>query len=223
MNDQNNPNQTDSFKQNDSSMPGGGPQFGLEEKEGWISRYGGSVVLPIIALLILAGGIYLYASQQSEKVAVLSEEETPLTIRDEIADLEQEILQDVGMGAAGDEIVISTQEDDGKVIIEKIIPEEKRQGGSIIETAAKGDGVTHLARRALKHYLESQPRPQNLTNEHRVFVEDYIKDKTSSQPLEVGEEVSFSEDLIAEAIDASLQLIPEQLENLEQYSALVAW
>ncbi|MBU4030594.1 hypothetical protein KJ756_00265, partial [Patescibacteria group bacterium] len=61
----------------------------------------------------------------------------------------------------------------------------------------------------------------NLTNEHKIYIEDYLKDQVGSRPLEVGEEITFSEDLIKEAIDASLELSPEQLKNLEKYSALV--
>jgi len=91
--------------------------------------------------------------------------------------------------------------------------------GTIIEKAVKGDGVTHLARRALKDYLKDNP--QELTNEHKIYIEDYLKDEIGSRPLKVDDEIAFSEDLIKEAIDASLQLTPEQLKNLEKYSALV--
>lgn len=192
------------FKQNDPSMPTGGPQFGLEENEGWISKYGGSVILPIIALLILAGGIYLYASQQSKEAESILEEEDISVIGDEFPDLED----------------IEEEEEEADIVV---VPEPQIKGGNIIEAAAAGEGVTHLARRALKHYLEEYPQQETLTNEHKIYIEDYLKDRTGSQMLEIGEEVSFSEDLIHEAIDASLSLTPNQLENLEQYSALVAW
>ena len=97
-----------------------------------------------------------------------------------------------------------------------------RPGGTpATRKAAVGDGVTHLARRALKSYLEDHS--QDLTNEHKIYIEDYLKDNIGSKSLEVGEEITFSEDLIKEAIDASLKLTPEQLQNLEQYSVLVAW
>lgn len=212
--------QPDSFQQNDPSMPsGGGPQFGLEEEEGWISKYGGSIILPIIALLILAGGIYLYASQQSEETGPLTEneEELPVIVSDELVEKEPfaELLEEA------EEPVVFLEEEDDQIVIEKIVPEPQHEGGRIIEAAAAGEGVTHLARRALKHYLENDPH--DMTNEHKVYIEDYLKDNTSSQALEVGEEVAFSEDLIREAIDASLRLTPNQLKNLEQYSALVAW
>jgi len=186
---------------------GGGPQFGLEDQNdqkerfrGWINKYGSSVILPIIALAILAGGIYLYTNQKNEQTSLLPKDNL---------DSEQEISQD--------------SQDSPETIetIENIIPQGRKQDNNIIETAASGDGVTHLARRALKDYLKDNS--PELTNEHKIYIEDYLKDKTGSKSLEVGEEITFSENLIEEAINASLELTPEQLKNLEKYSALVAW
>ncbi|MBU4082461.1 hypothetical protein KKB98_00730 [Patescibacteria group bacterium] len=177
-----------------------GPQFGMENQGGWgkrfrewLNRYGSSVILPVVALLILAGGIYLYANQKSEP-AIIQEEVN----QEEVVDLEEEF---------------TSKE------IEVIIPESRKESGSVIEKAVRGDSVTRLSRRALKSYTENNS--ENLTNEHKIYIEDYLKDQVGSRPLEVGEEITFSEDLIKEAIDASLELSPEQLKNLEKYSALV--
>lgn len=196
----------------------GGPRFGSTKKDssgegtrGWFNKYGSSVILPIIALLILAGGIYLYASQKSQEETILSfEEELTASLEEGIAGLTEEL--------AGQEEISQVIGDE---TIEVIIPEGRKEAGTIIEKAVKGDGVTHLARRALKDYL--QDNPQELTNEHRVYIEDYLKDNVGSRPLEVDEEIAFSEDLIKEAINASLQLTLEQLKVLEKYSALVVW
>ena len=191
---------------NRSSFPTGGPQFRIErnnKSREWISKYGSSVILPVIALLILAGGIYLYANQKGDSITPLLEENT--------ANMQGNITE---------QNVIVAQEEMG-TDDEKVIPEAIRENGTIVEKAIKGDGVTHLSRRALKDY--SKDNPQELTNEHKIYIEDYLKDNIGSRPLEIGEEVSFSEDLIKQAIDASLELTPEQLKNLEKYSALVAW
>ena len=202
--------QSDLFKtskENPQSPMMSGPQFGSEDifnkknriRE-WISEYSSSIILPIIALAILAGGIYLYTNQNSEQANLFPEDNLVNT---------QEQLS------------IDPVEKDIEEAIENIIPQGRKEGSSIVEKAAKGDGVTNLARRALKDYTTDNP--QELTNEHKIFIEDYIKDKTGSNPLEVGEEITFSENLIEEAINASLELTPEQLNDLEQYSILVAW
>ena len=58
------------------------------------------------------------------------------------------------------------------------------------------------------------------SDEHKIYIEDYLKDEIGSRPLEVDEEIAFSEDLIREAIEASLQLTPEQLEIREVNSSI---
>ena len=203
----------------------GGPQFGLENKggwgkktRGWINKYGSSVVLPIIALFILVGGIYLYTSQKAEVSLEEGLKQSPAAIQEKLADLTEKPISEQ------EQIVSLTEKETTKpkeIAIKEIVPETRKERGLIIEKAVPGDGVTHLARRALKNYL--QDNPQELTNEHKIYIEDYLKDQIGSQPLEIDEEVTFSEDLINEAINASLQLTPEQLKNLEKYSALVAW
>ena len=87
--------------------------------------------------------------------------------------------------------------------------------------AEEGEGITHLARMSLNDYLSETEMEINLTAEHKIFIEDYLKDKTGDRWLKPGEKVSFSEELIVEAINKALQLTPEQLQNLKQYSALV--
>lgn len=199
----------------------GGPQFGFARKDdsgggtrGWLNKYGSSVILPIIALLILAGGIYLYASQKNQEETILPfEEEMAAGLEEGITDLTEELT--------GQEEISQVTGETEEENIKLIVPEGRKEAGTIIEKAVKGNGTTHLARRALKDYLKDNP--QELTNEHKVYIEDYLKDNIGSRPLEIDEEIAFSEDLIKEAIDASLQLTPEQLKVLEKYSALVVW
>lgn len=93
---------------------------------------------------------------------------------------------------------------------------------SFVETATKGDGTTHLARRALMNYLEKTP-DSSLTGEHKVYIEDYLRKQLSHRgPLAVGQSAEFSKDMIRQAIDQSKQLNDKQLQNLKKYSNRVA-
>ena len=94
--------------------------------------------------------------------------------------------------------------------------------GMYEQTAQEGEGITHLARRAAKEYLDRTGQGKDLTAEHKVYIEDYLQKKTGDQWLSLGEKVSFSGDLIKEAADNSMQLTSEQLENLKQYSEQVS-
>jgi len=211
----------DNQPENRSQQPTSGPQFGTEQQKTagkvikeWFNRYGSSVILPIIALLILAGGIYFYASQRGQQEAL---------------PLEENPAGELSLNSLGEPVITeqpfaaeqSSQETGNNLIAGEIIPESRSEGDQIVVKAVEGDGVTNLARRALQDYLRESP--QDLSNEHKVYIEDYLKDKVGSRPLEIGEEIGFSNDLIREAVEASLQLDQNSLESLEKYSVLVAW
>lgn len=118
-------------------------------------------------------------------------------------------------------------QDDGESLPGKLTQEELQitlpsSARTYEQTAGPGEGITHLARRAAKEYLDRTGQGANLTTEHKVYIEDYIQNKTGEQWLGLGEKLSFSENLIKEAVEASLQLTNEQLENLKQYSAQIS-
>lgn len=110
-------------------------------------------------------------------------------------------------------------------------PEEvlKKEGIEIVlpqpkvyeQIAQPGDGITHLARKALKEYLAEKGQGLNLTPEHKIYIEDYMQKKTGDFWLQVGQKITFSQELIEEAIQKAQNLTPEQLQNLTQYSQLV--
>ena len=94
------------------------------------------------------------------------------------------------------------------------------------EVAEKGDGLTHLARRATTSYIEDENI--NLSSEERIYVEDYVQkrlapEKIGLRHLEIGEEVEVPTELIEEAIVQAEMLTTQQIENLSQYTALVSF
>ena len=63
---------------------------------------------------------------------------------------------------------------------------------------------------------------QGLKIEHKIFAEDYLQKKIpDKQRLFVGDEVSFDQGQIQEAVDTALQLTDAQVDNLSQYVPLV--
>ncbi len=99
--------------------------------------------------------------------------------------------------------------------------ERRAEKGRYLETAAKGEGITHLARRVLKRYLQENPQNFEVTPEHKIYIEDYIAKSLGGRWLKIGEEVEFSQGLIEEALAKAQNLSPIQLQNLTQYSQLV--
>jgi len=101
--------------------------------------------------------------------------------------------------------------------LEIVLPEEK----NYLEVAERGEGITHLARRALKEYLSENSQNFDVTPEHKVYIEDYLTKQKGGHWLNLEETMEFSGDSIQEAIDEAETLTPEQLENLTQFSQLV--
>lgn len=92
-------------------------------------------------------------------------------------------------------------------------------GDTIAEVAAKSEGVTHLARKAIKEYLGTTQ--ENLSTEQKIYAEDYLSKKIGKKVLEIGEKVEFSTDLIKQSIEQSKGLNQKQIENLSKYVPLV--
>ena len=118
-----------------------------------------------------------------------------------------------------------TEEPEEELITEESITEflktREAEVEKYIEVAGEGEGITHLARKSLKEYLQKNPQDFEVTPEHKIYVEDYIAKKIGNRWLELGEQLEISDNLIKEALAKSAELSPEQLENLTQYSQLV--
>ncbi|MDP3685429.1 MAG: hypothetical protein Q8R32_01195 [bacterium] len=102
------------------------------------------------------------------------------------------------------------------------LPEARETEEAYIEVASRGDGVTHLTRRALIRSVEASKPDFELTAEHKVWVEDYLKDRLSRKSLKVGENVTVTKELVREAIGKSKELTDAQLTHLKRYSQKVS-
>lgn len=93
------------------------------------------------------------------------------------------------------------------------------------QVAERGEGLTHLARKATTSYVEDNS--VNLTDEKRIYVEDYVQKELQKEKgttvVEIGELVDISPELLEEAISSANDLTAEQLSNLSQYTAFVSF
>lgn len=164
------------------------------------------VIVSFFIVAAIALGIYSYSQRADETLDTT--DDTAVTTESDAMDS----AKTAGLNAANDSSKATTA------------PQElsKETAGSFVETATKGDGSTHLARRALANYLEKTP-DSSLSGEHKVYIEDYLRKAAGSKGhLAVGESTEFSKDLIRQAIDHSKTLSAKQLNNLKKYSSRVA-
>ena len=190
----------------------------------WIKNNFSAIILPIIALIILGGGIYLYSQQKGEGLDVNQEDlESGITTIDlgetePVAETETVVKEELNK----EEPIKQTVEGETTTIVEQnkedvVIPQVNKN--IYQQKADSGEGITHLARKALKEYLSD--KNLKLTAEHKIFIEDYMQNRTGTRLLDLNEGVTFSRSLIEEAIGQAQQLTDLQLHNLEQYSRLV--
>ncbi|OGI18433.1 MAG: hypothetical protein A3J06_03430 [Candidatus Moranbacteria bacterium RIFCSPLOWO2_02_FULL_48_19] len=168
------------------------------------------IIVSVFIVAAIALGIYSY-SQRSQ------------TITDDGANTLLETKgSDTGTDQTGDKqppSAIKVEVKSGVVVTPELSRETET---SFIEQAERGNGSTHLARRALAHYLEKNP-DSSLSAEHKVYIEDYLRKNVSFRgAVTTKTSIEFSKNLIKQGIEKSKTLNDRQLQNLKKYSARVS-
>lgn len=177
-------------------------------------------VSALIIILIVAAAIYAFSGDQDQTTpspAPAGEIESPViddTTATEGSAAPETAMKDEVPKASPVQAV--TQQQLAQVAAS--LPQPRKTDSGYVEVAAAGEGVTHLARKATTRYLAENQTTYTITNEHRIFIEDYIKDRLGSKGLRLGEEQTISFELMKEAVAAAEQLNEQQLRNLSQYT-----
>jgi hypothetical protein len=169
-------------------------------------------VSALIIILIVAAAIFAFSGDQDQQEEVAIDQEA-ITTAEEAASPAAQTVEETAGALAPEPVereVLAEQE--------QALPEATTTDEGYVEVAEAGDGITHLARRATTRYLNENTTDYAVTNEHRIYIEDYIKDRLGSRPLALGETQTVSFDLIGEAVAAAGQLNESQLRNLTQYT-----
>ncbi|MCX6763583.1 MAG: hypothetical protein NTZ97_02525 [Candidatus Moranbacteria bacterium] len=169
------------------------------------------IIISVIIVVAIAGGIYSYSKRTEAPTSEPSE--TP-------------VLEEINNGISTEETTTPAEKPapatQTKPVVKPATPAAVSQEteNSFVETASKGDGTTHLARRALANYLEKNP-DSTLTAEHKIYIEDFLRKNVAKKGVRIGTTVEFSKDLIQNAITKSKTLNQRQLQNLHKYAVRV--
>lgn len=195
----------------------------------WWQRYFKSVILPAIIVILIAGGIYAYTSRQQEPTenegTATEQSEGNLNINENT--IQNEGINNTAENESTDTLALGEPENQNANEPETnlITPTPTNNSEKIIQKAVKGDGLTHLARRALKDYIAQKQPDLKLSAEQKIYCEDYIQKNTrkaiGQKSLSIGQEISFDSALIDTAIAKAQQLSDKQLQNLSKYVPLV--
>ena len=217
---------------NDSGFEGGENEGKKGEIADWFKTNWKMILATIVVIGIGIGVYAFYDNYQAEETETDEEivlEEEALGELD--GELDEEAVTDEE-DETGEEYAEENNEENNEESEEPEWTEEETDGEAIsfeeneefkgyVVAAQKGEGITHLARRALSEYMADKGNCEDLTKEHKIYIEDYLQNRTGTEYLQLEETRSFSDNLIEEAIDASRTLGDNQLENLEQFSELV--
>ncbi len=166
------------------------------------------IIVSVFIVAAIAFGIYSY----SQRTQNMSDEEASALLQttgDEQDAVEQNTSQDT----------VKSDVKAGVVVTPELSKETET---SFIEQAEPGNGSTHLARRALAHYLEKNA-DSSLSAEQKVYIEDYLRKNVSySGTVTTKTSIEFSKTLINQGIEKSKTLNDRQLQNLKKYSARVS-
>jgi len=161
------------------------------------------IITSIIIVLVIALGIYSYSKKTQVPGTDLG---TQISQEEAAGDTSSAINSEATPGSKTNDQTIS-------------VPSQETEQ-AFIETAAKGDGTTKLARRALANYLEKNS-DSTLTAEHKIYIEDFLRKNVPQKKVRVGTSVEFSKNLIQNAIEKSKNLNEKQLKNLHKYAVRV--
>ena len=182
-------------------------------------------VSALIIILIVAAAIYAFSGEPTPTTPELADNEeaaTNLAEEPMAPDVnEEENADTMTSPAAPTAPPVAPREPLSQQQLQAMrqgLPEVQREGDAFVEKAQAGDGITHLARRATTRWLADNAAGYEITNEHRIYIEDYIQNQLGTDWLEVDDSRTISFALIAEAVERAGQLNESQLRNLHGYT-----
>lgn len=176
------------------------------------------IIISIIIVVVIAAGVYSYSKRTSnpeekDRLGITTLEDN--TTAGEISSSENTSANEQNTNGT----VQNQQPAQGSVVSSNAVSQETEN--SFIETAGKGDGLTHLARRSLANYLEKNS-DSTLTPEHKIYIEDYLRKNVGfNKGVKIGTSVEFSKEMVQNAIEKSKNLNEKQLKNLHKYALRV--
>lgn len=184
-------------------------------------------VSALIIILIVAAAIYAFSgnknNQGNEQAAVTQESPTPESGEPTPAVTPAETTTPTGKTVektSTTKPVVALREvsqDDLKMATSKL-PEGTKTDSAYVEVAQKGNGLTHLARRATTRYLSENNAGYTITNEHRIYIEDYVRKHLPKGHVAQNSSHEISFDLMKTAVEKAGQLNQKQLHNLTKYT-----
>lgn len=197
-----------------------------DANQSWFDRVKESprTVSALIIILIVAAAIYAFSGEQPEVAQVPEGENTTQEQEGESPTEAPEAPSSPTTPAApGTQTTPTPVSKESLEESAKALPKAEKTDSGYVEVAEAGDSITRLARRATARYLAENTVDFAITNEHRIYIEDYIKDQMGSRGVSIGQSETISFDILKEAVESAKQLNDAQLRNLSRYTYVLTW
>lgn len=173
------------------------------------------IIVSVLIVVVIAGGIYSY-SKRTEAPKVADNNASSSVIDDLSGNQnDQSTTQDNSTTSKPADTKASKPAD-----TTSSVSTSQETDKSFVETAARGDSATKLARKALANYLEKNT-DSSLKPEQKIYIEDYLRKKVATKKVSVGTSVEFEKSLISDAISRSKNLSDTQIKNLHKFAVRV--
>ena len=182
-------------------------------------------ILVVLIVLIVGMSAYNYNQEadDSSGATIIEDNESTENTIEEATDNQEAVIETQDQKIAEQEDVAVENNEKEVEVAQEVTKEEvvisssDDSGQKYTITAVAGEGITHLARHALNKYIQETGNGEDLSQEHKIYIEDYLQNRTGSEAIETGHQESFSEGLIQEAITNARNLSPTSIENLAKY------
>lgn len=177
-----------------------------DENKGFWAK---NIVSILLIVFLIISGIYAFNRDPAENDKDVEEKVSDIKNNDKDAE-----------STESSEETAKTEDTDTKEEMTKEAKTEvKTTEEAIIVSAGKGDGVTHLARKAIAEY--SSMNNITLSKEQKLYAETVLKNSYYQHHLTVGQDISFSVDTLSETVQNAQNLTEGQIKAWSKYAAAV--
>lgn len=167
-----------------------------EEEQGFWTK---NIISIILIVFLIVSGVYAFNRDTEDK-----------TVEDKVEEIKKE----------GEEVVDETEK--SEIQSEEIVTENtdiQKSETQITIKANAGDGVTHLARKAIAEY--SKDKEINLSKEQKIYAETVLKNEYYQHHLSLAQEIDFELSDLEDTIQDAQNLSEKEIKAWSKYSNLV--
>lgn len=172
-----------------------------EEKGFWTKN----IISILLIVFLIVSGVYAFNRDTEQK---------DKTVEEKVEDIKKE--EQKAEENKDTEVAENKTEETKK---EEMSTDIQKTETKITLKAQTGDGVTHLARKAIAEYAKE--KDIKLSKEQKLYVETVLKDKNYKHHLNSGQEVEFDVNSLSDTIQKAQNLSEKEIKAWSKYIHLV--